>query len=416
MVERWSSVWQSLVRVALVCLILTAFARPAFAAGDVFTVRSIPVDATAATALEARDVAIAQGRTTALLVLMKRLTPEAQWGLLPALSPQEVLPLSRGYEIEDEKLSDTRYLGRISYSFQPSEVRGILQSRTIPFSETQSRPMVVYPVLLKDGQADVWSEGNAWRRAWAARDLSNELTPVLAPLGDFGDLSAAPVSLLEAPTHAAFKPFADRYGVSDVLIAKATDPGGPGLMPIEVIKLSPEGQEIIKLNVPVADGTANALTYAVDEVVAKLTEKWKQKTLVGGAVSGPTSTVTAVVEFLSLADWLAIDQVLRSTPVVASTRLQALSAQSALVELAIADTPEKVAVILAQRNVSFEPRGASVDPYAAAQPGVAPVPAPQEYTVRLGFGSAPVAQPTFSPPPVPVQPAQPGVPGQSGQR
>ena len=59
---------------ALICALSLLLACGAARADSVFTVAHVPIDAEAASAAEARELAIAAGQRTALEILLRRLT------------------------------------------------------------------------------------------------------------------------------------------------------------------------------------------------------------------------------------------------------------------------------------------------------------------------------------------------------
>ena len=74
-------------------LILLAAHAPAYAASDdVFVVPRVPVQATGATATEAKDAAQSSGRRRAMDILLRRLTAEEDWGYLPTLATGAARP------------------------------------------------------------------------------------------------------------------------------------------------------------------------------------------------------------------------------------------------------------------------------------------------------------------------------------
>ena len=60
-------------------------------AGSVFNVDRIFVDTKAASAIEAREIAVREGQLEALTIVLKRLTPENIWLALPMELEERVL-------------------------------------------------------------------------------------------------------------------------------------------------------------------------------------------------------------------------------------------------------------------------------------------------------------------------------------
>ncbi|MEO0675340.1 MAG: DUF2066 domain-containing protein [Pseudomonadota bacterium] len=253
------------------------WAAKAHANDKVFVVARVPVSAQADSAIAAKQNAERDGRRQAMDILLRRLTPKEDWGYLPRLGRQQPAPKSEGFEaienpyqddpykdgplpggqipatqslggiagnalpgksaitldddalrrleqsfeVYDEKSAPTTYRAFITYRFKPDETRNLLINASLPYSETQTRTALVLPVLQTDRGLYLWEQNNPWLRAWQTRPLSNELTPMTAPLGDLEDsagLTARQALDLDQDRLAAL---ADRYGVPQIIVAHA---------------------------------------------------------------------------------------------------------------------------------------------------------------------------------------------------
>ena len=146
--------------------------------GRIFTVRDVAVDETAATAAEARQVALAVGQRRAFRRLIDRLVPEDQQGLVPALDPNLLQYYVRDFSVADERTSAVRYLADLTFRFNADEVRRLLRSNSVAFAETRGNPVVVLPVFRAgDGEAVLWVEANPWVESnpWPGSDLSDPI-------------------------------------------------------------------------------------------------------------------------------------------------------------------------------------------------------------------------------------------------
>lgn len=410
--KRQASVW-----VVLTASLLAAFAGPLAHAAteDVYTVRNVPVDATANEAAEARVIAIRQGRARALRMLFQRLTLEADWPMLPVLRTSEVTALGSGFEIANERNSPTRYLATITYRFKPADVRAILQQNGIPFSEVQARKMVVLPVLIQDGEARIFQDDMNWSFAWSDLDYAHELVPLVTPLGDLGDVIAAPAEAALDGDFAALSGFAERYNVQDILIAKmqiddfksdvvfdfvrlspteketwtlvappvdtiapATDAGMDGAgsdleplvpfseagqaaettdrVPVDGLKADEAGLDDTADQKSEAEARAERLTQLMHSVigrgVGRLQEDWKARTIIR---FDSQETLIVSARFEDISQWLIIKRAVQATPNISENRLVALSTAGAHMEWDILGTPTQLALALSQHNVAIEP-------------------------------------------------------------
>ncbi|MEM9899274.1 MAG: hypothetical protein AAF742_07845, partial [Pseudomonadota bacterium] len=194
--------------IAGAALVLVGFPNHALAQGDVFVVARVPVQAVAETATTAKNQAQSYGRRRAIDILLRRLTPESDWALLPpvqpqaetlednrvnesdqpkglpvleqdlfalpgkqpiSLTPNELLSLEQSFEVYDEKSSSKTYRAYITYRFKPDSVRRLLKDAAIPYSEAQTQTALVLPVLRTNAGAYLWERNNPWMAAWKSR-------------------------------------------------------------------------------------------------------------------------------------------------------------------------------------------------------------------------------------------------------
>ncbi len=240
----WVRNWVRVAALALAAFAALAAASGARAEDSVFVVAKVPVQASADTATRAKDLAQDTGRRRALDILLRRLTPEADWRYLPSLSAGEPAPaladgeiggvkraieisgpqlvaLEQSFEVYDEKSSSRLYRAFITYRFKPAAVRRLLKSAALPYSEAQTRTALVLPVLQTDSGVYLWETNNPWMAAWKSRPYTHELTPFVAPDGDVEDEATITANSALALDVEAAADMARRYRVSQVVVAHA---------------------------------------------------------------------------------------------------------------------------------------------------------------------------------------------------
>ena len=215
------------IRRALASIVLTTVLALPAAAEDIFTIRNIRVDATAGNAAEARKAALASGHLQAMQRLLSRLVLREDLGLLPPLSAEQVVELVYNFGVDDERTSSVRYLARLTFQFNPASVRDYLRARGVRFADARGRPVLLLPVFGAANQAVLWEDPNPWRNAWAARDNRGGLVPILVPLGDLSDISAAASRDALNPSNPRLQPLAERYGAKEVITTQAVMAGDP---------------------------------------------------------------------------------------------------------------------------------------------------------------------------------------------
>ncbi|MGV8996943.1 MAG: DUF2066 domain-containing protein [Parvibaculaceae bacterium] len=312
------------------------------AAADLYTIKRVHVDETAASATAARATAQAKGQKIALTELMQRLTLAADWPRLPQVDDNTAQNAVRGFQVASEKASSTRYIADLNVSFQPDAVRSILRRNGILYGETQAKPVLVVAVYDKGGSPVFWEDKNPWRDAIEKQDLDNAITPVLLPVGDVQEFEVLSTKQALAGDKTAIAALGNRYGADDVIVAIATAGAGGN------ISLTINRYGLGDLT-PVKRSYADLPTAAAG-LIDVLGDLWKRDTVVAPGVQ---SHLVAAASFGSLGQWEAIRRGLGATPLVNGLQVEGISSTGAEVQISYRGTPEKLALALAQSNVTL---------------------------------------------------------------
>ena len=294
---------------------------PALAADDLFAVGGIKVDATAASATEARDKAVAQGRPVAWTKLYRRLAREKDWPNQPQLDDATLMRMIRGIEIANEKRSSTRYLADIRYEFNPADVKRVLQQANVAYTETSGKRVLIIPVV--PGAAKPYDAGGAWTKAWAATDLGGGIVPIVLPAGTGGDMDVLARSDLPRLKWESLSAIAMRYNASEVLIAEASSAGGA--VSVTLVRVTP-GSAAAAPPLPPQPGYA----AAAQATSTAIREAWKGRAAIN---YGQRSRVMVLVSFDSGREWASLRSRLSTVPSVADVSVLALSLNSAQIEI-----------------------------------------------------------------------------------
>jgi hypothetical protein len=300
---------------------------------------------------------------------MRRLTSPEDAGSLPDVSRLAVDRYVNSYEIAQEKLGPTRYLGTLNISYVAAEVQALLRSAGVPFVTRRSDPILVVPVEQSPEGPVAWLEAGAWRAAWDKGIGEATVTVLALPLGDLADVAAAPPAALVAGDKAATDALAARYGTKTLVVAmagleRAADTGKLGRIELDVRRADAWNQPLVKtvVEVPPAEEEGAALSAAVGRVIAAIEDDWKRQTLVRAE---PLSAVTVAVPLVDLAGWVQIRRQLTALPEVRSVQVDAFGQTDARVTLAFVGgleqlmaAVERVGLSLAQENDGWHLRPA----------------------------------------------------------
>lgn len=147
---------------------------------DLFVVSGVQVDERAANAADARAQAIIAGKIEAVQRMIARITLASERAARGEIAVDAALAqrLVAALEVADERSSSTRYLGNLTLTLDPSQIRALLRAKSYQFVENRGSPILIVPQV--DASASVQSE--PWRRAWGLGGFTHELRPLI--LGD----------------------------------------------------------------------------------------------------------------------------------------------------------------------------------------------------------------------------------------
>lgn len=308
-------------------LLLLVPALPARAV-DLYAVGGIHVDIEAGSAVEARELAFAEARREGLRRLLERLTLPEDRPRLPGPDEVDLEALVGGIEVEEEKLSATRYVATLRVRFSGERVQELVRRRGIPALLRPSDPVLVVAVLERpDGSRTVFEEMHPWRRAWLEEGLHDTVLTLLFPLGDVADI----LTLAQAggaPSPEVLERFGERYGTRAVLLATARILGqtpapeaGPEAEPVptavevEVVPVGewPGGVHRFTLAARPEEDADAFWRRAVREAMPRLAEDWKRHDIVR---AGEVARVALVLPLADVGEWVQIRRTLERAPEV----------------------------------------------------------------------------------------------------
>ena len=342
---------------AFIALLMMVSVAGAQDRNPVFTITEVAVDETAASASDARDVALAAGQRRAVQRVFRRLIIRADTRLLPQPTDDDIASLVQNIELSDEKTSATRYLATMTVAFKPDLVRNYLRAAGLQFSETVSRPRLVLPVFEAAGAINLWDPPNAWRDAWEARRVSSDtVVPLILPEGDLRDIgSIGPIQALAAETR-PIQSIAGRYRVRDILVAHATLVQDLAAnRPLVHVSLRHIGPSSGAVTIETFTGESRArvgalLAEAVQRTVERLEDDWKRDNYL--RFNEPVR-LSASFSLGTLSDWLEMRRRLGGAAVIQRVELASITRSDAQVVIHYLGGPEQLGSALAQRDIEL---------------------------------------------------------------
>ena len=348
--------------VMAIMLVALAAPRPAVAADpasggqvDIFSVLDVSVDATAENAAAARVLARAQGHVTAYQRLINRLVPRNRQPDVPKLFAEAVASLVSNFEVDEEKTSTIRYLGKLKFRFKRRAVTEFLRNAGIPFAVTRSKPLLVLPVYRSAGVYLLWDKPNPWRAAWAALPAADGLAPMKHPVGNLSDINDISAEQAVTGNVDRLAAIARRYGAAGVVLALAVPSRdratGRPVIEVTVTRFAVVGQDRATVRGFVAKPGRNMvelIKFAASATSSQIEEDWKSDNLLR---FGQEAELLAFAPLDGLPDWVALARRLADVAFIRESALVALTRKQAVVRLGYLGDEEQLMLALAQKDV-----------------------------------------------------------------
>jgi hypothetical protein len=323
----------------------------------VFVIENVAVDETSSTALKAREKALEIGQKRAWKKLLERMTFPETVKKVADIPYSELRSLIRGYEVMRERTSTVRYLADLNVTFNGNEVRQFFLNNNIDYAETPSAPVLVVPLLIRQGAASLWETPNPWRDAWQNLPEQRGLVDIRVPVGDLADIrDIAAIQALRGDQK-KLKKIAKRYNAKTIVVAKAFKRFGikDNLPILEIIitKIRTDQIEetiIDTIKGEIGDDLLNLLGVGVTRVVNSIVDSWKKENAV---TTGLLLRVPVFVPIKGLNNWLGITSQLDEIGILKRTNLRRLSKREALIDLWVTGNITLLENALGSKNLSL---------------------------------------------------------------
>ena len=312
---------------------------------NVYAVGGVHVDETAANAAAAQQAGFAAAQRQGFERLVRRLTIPDELARTPVATPDastlERLVLS--VDVEEERRSSTRYIGRLTVRFDPSSVRALLRGYNLAVVDTRTAPVLVAPVA---GQGVEPETAALWRQVWAQGGYGDELAPLVV----------APEGLQGAPAWDSAAPFAQSTTAASALFATLRVQGQTvtaALVEVDANARRDRGEVTARMNGADAPALRAALFSLAEQANLRIQNDWKSRVAIGG---GQRARISASALYTSQAQWERIKQGLEGAAqtLISEIRIEAVGREGALVSFSFVGDPNALAAELQRRGVRLE--------------------------------------------------------------
>ena len=308
---------------------------------------TVKVDATADSAVAAREAARLDGQRRALNAVVERLSGSAE-AKPPKLDDKAITDMVDSFEVANERMSAVRYVADFTFHFRPSKVRRLVRvvepastdspgksagEGSKPSAEAASRSIVVLPVFRDGATIVLWDDPNSWRAAWAQRSGASGTARLILPLGDAKDLAAIDADQAETGQPQPLTVIAQHNGGSEVVVASAAarrQAGQLGGLDVSVKRY--RSGRLVDTQAKTFDANPGEsepelLGRAADAIAAEIES--------GARPARPDqqASLAATVPLTSLGEWLQVRSKLTSVASIRKVDLLSLSRQEAKIEV-----------------------------------------------------------------------------------
>ncbi|MBL8543172.1 MAG: DUF2066 domain-containing protein [Hyphomonadaceae bacterium] len=317
---------------------------------DVYAVSGVYVDETAANAAAAQQAGFAAAQRAGFERLARRITRADELtarGGAPTLDGAALDRLVLSVDVEEERRSATRYIGRLSVRFDPAAVRAVLSQRGLTVIDARTAPVLVAP-LAADGTAD--DAAALWRTVWEGGGFGGELVP----------LAVAPAELQGAPAWQTAAPFARTAAAASAIYATLRLQGSTAtasLVEVSAAAQRDRGQVSARLAGTDAASLRAALASLADQASQQLQNEYKASRSGGSTtVAAQGGRIAASALYSDQAQWEHIKEALEGAAqtLISEIRIEAVGREGALVSFSFVGDQNQLSAELNRRGVRLE--------------------------------------------------------------
>jgi hypothetical protein len=336
------------MRNTVIFLVLVLFAGTAQAAppSDPFTVSGIPVEASAASSVEAQNIAIDSGRQRAWTTLIHRLTKQEDWAKIPPLDDQAIERLIASYMPQNVRKSTTRYSASMTYVFNADAVRRMLRQQNIAYTDAGAHPILIVPM------APRYDSRSPWTLAFLNPRYSHASVPLNLPIPDAGTIAALGGETFDQAQWQEVQGVASRVRATEAILLLLVNDKGKVTIKLRHLGIgAPWTIPDVVLNDPPGTPPAKLYADAAQAAATAVIDAWKSHAAIDFS---KRFKLTAEIKVDNLADWAALQQKLVSIPTVTDVTVVAMDIGEARISVTYVGTAEQLKDGLAQGGYDLE--------------------------------------------------------------
>jgi len=323
---------------------LAAIPAAAAAPADPFTVSGIQVDASAASSIEAQNIAINSGRQRAWTTLIHRLTRQEDWAKAPALDDQTIERLIASYLPQNVRKSTTRYSASMTYVFNADAVRRLLRNQGVAYTDASAHPILIIPL------APRYDPHGPWTNAFLNSRYSHAAVPLNLPIPDAGTVASLGGLTFDNATWQQVQGVANRVQANEAMLLLLVNDKGKMVVRMRHLGI---GAPWVIPDTPLNDPPGSPRLYAdaADATATAVINTWKAHSAVD---FGKRFKLTAAIHVDNLADWGAMQAKIVAIPTVTDVTVVAMDIGQARIAITYVGTAQQLKDSLYQGGYDLE--------------------------------------------------------------
>jgi hypothetical protein len=362
-------------------------ATPEPVSDEPYSVSGVEVDVKGSSGVDARDKAFTDGGRKALKTLATRLSGVNEPDL-SGIDDNGISRLIKSFEVQTEKVSGSRYIGKLTFHFKPEATDLFLETRGLgvkasdgptgigappTYADAPTMRTVILPVVKQRANGILWEEKTSWARAWENYLSDNGDPNFVVPEGTMDDLSlistTEALSGIPAPLMRIMRKYEARAVLVAVLVSDNPMPEPNLPLQVQLASFDIRGQlrNTSSFTLPaqpqrrtmdwLQDGAAYAVGYSrqqTDKVMASLQAIVPQT---------PTPAVTRPFGFLqldmsvpfrSVEEWQRYRSALQEIDNLMRLDIKSLTHSQAMIQLTYRGMRSSLDAALAEKGLRLE--------------------------------------------------------------
>tara|TARA_R110002124_G_scaffold64985_2_gene178026 strand:+ start:859960 stop:861066 length:1107 start_codon:yes stop_codon:yes gene_type:complete len=349
---------------SFLALFTSLYTAPLQAADNVFIVQDVKTEATAKSAVVAREIAFKRALEKSFALLTRRMVDSEQQKEMTQPSSDDIANMVLDFEITSEKSSNTSYRATYTIRYNKDNIRDFFASQSVNYTDVSGQRLLVLPFIQIQNQTALWNEQNPFLKGWQdATTNTDTLTQIIVPINDLQDMMD--IKDHEALTYDVekIKRMVSRYNAKEAVIIIASPQAGLANLRTSPVNLyiykTDKGRpEYINTITVKPSNRKDIVQNSIVQVKRFLQEEWKRKNSVSPQEQSRLYNI--VVRYDNIDQWQASKNLLEQNIGKNNITIKSLRLNEATLQIDYNGSVERLNLSLSRKGFSLRPVGAGI--------------------------------------------------------